>query len=219
MSSKNLRLFSAVPGAGTARTTAPFSTSPANRPKPEPLKCSDTSVISSGLRRSGLSLPYFSIASRYGMRGYSPAGVTVRPSGELLEHAGQHRLDRVEHVVLSDEAHLEIELVEFARRAVGAGVLVAEAGRDLEIAVEARDHDQLLEHLRRLRKRVELARMDAARDQIVASALRRTGGQDRGLELGEALVDHPAADRSDHRRAKHDVARAPARAEGRGSGT
>ena len=79
MSSKNLRLFSAVPGAGTARTTAPFSTSPANRPKPEPLKCSPTSLISSGLRRSGLSLPYFSSASLYGMRGYSPAGVTDLP--------------------------------------------------------------------------------------------------------------------------------------------
>src|SRR5690349_23654496 len=53
----------------------------------------------------------------------------------------------------------------FARAAVGAGVLVAEAGRDLEVAVEARDHDQLLEHLRRLRERVELTRMDAGLDR------------------------------------------------------
>ena len=139
------------------------------------------------------------------MRGYSPAGVTRPAVGELLEHAGQHRLDRGEHVVLGDEAHLEIELVEFARAAVGARVLVAEAGRDLEIAVEARDHDQLLEHLRRLRERVEFARMDPARDEIVARALGRAGGQDRRLELGEALVDHPPADRGDHRRAQHDV--------------
>jgi len=65
---------------GIARTTAPFSTRPAKRPKPEPLKCSPTSLMSKGLRRSGLSLPYFSSASLYGMRGYSPAGVTVRPS-------------------------------------------------------------------------------------------------------------------------------------------
>ena len=57
-----------------------------------------------------------------------------------------------------DEAHLEVELVELARRAVGARVLVAEAGRDLEVAVEAGDHQQLLELLRRLRQRVELAR-------------------------------------------------------------
>ena len=125
--------------------------------------------------------------------------------GELLEHAGQHRLDRREHVVLRHEAHLEIELVEFAGRAVGARVLVAEAGRDLEIAVEARDHDQLLEHLRRLRERVELARVHPARHQIIARALGAAGRQDRRLELGEALVDHPPPDRSDHRRAQQHV--------------
>ncbi len=117
----------------------------------------------------------------------------------------QHRLDRVEHVVLGDEAHLEIELVEFARRAVGARVLVAEARRDLEIAVEARDHQQLLEHLRRLRKRVELAGVDPAGDEIVARALGARGGQDRGLELGEALPDHPLAERGDHLAAQHHV--------------
>ena len=107
------------------------------------------------------------------MRGKSPAGVTALAVGEFLEQPGEHRLDRVEHVVLGDEAHLEVELVEFARAAVGAGVLVAEAGRDLEIAVEAGDHQQLLEHLRRLRERVEFARMDPARHEIVARALGR----------------------------------------------
>ena len=36
----------------------------ANTPKPPPRKWSETSCITSGLRRSGLSVPYFSIASR-----------------------------------------------------------------------------------------------------------------------------------------------------------
>ena len=116
-------------------------------------------------------------------------------AGELLEHAAHHRLDRVEHVLLGDEAHLQIELVELAGRAVGAGVLVAEAGRDLEIAIEARHHDELLELLRRLRQRVELARMDARRHEVVARALRRRRGQDRRLEFEEALLLHAAADR------------------------
>jgi pyoverdine/dityrosine biosynthesis protein Dit1 len=102
----------------------------------------------------------------------------------------QHRLDRGEHVFLRDEAHLEIELVEFARRPIGAGILVAEAGRDLEIAIEARHHQQLLEHLRCLRERVELTRVDAARHQEVARALGARRGQDRRLEFGEALADH-----------------------------
>src|SRR3546814_18419281 len=76
MSSKNLRLLSAVAGAGIARTTSPAATISAKRPKPEPVKCDETAVMISGLRRSGLSLLYFSIDSRYGMRGNDPAGVT-----------------------------------------------------------------------------------------------------------------------------------------------
>ena len=55
-----------------------------------------------------------------------------------------------------DERGLDIELGEF-RLAVGAQVFVAEAFGDLEVAVEAGDHQQLLEQLRRLRQREELA--------------------------------------------------------------
>ena len=95
------------------------------------------------------------------MRG-NGGGVTFLPLREFLEHAAQHRLDGGEDVVLGDEAHLEIELIEFARRTVGAAVLVAETRRDLEIAVEARHHDQLLELLRRLRQRIELSRDSGA---------------------------------------------------------
>ena len=128
-----------------------------------PLKCSVTSRMRSGLRRSGLSEPNSSIAWSKGMRGKG-AGVTAascRRIGEFLEHAAQNRLDRGEDVFLGDEAHLEVELVELAGLAVGAARLVAEAGRDLEVAVEAGDHGQLLELLRRLRQGVEVAR-DAA---------------------------------------------------------
>ena len=53
------------------------------------------------------------------------------------------------------EAHLDVELGEL-RLAIAAQVLVAEAARDLEVAVVAGDHQQLLELLRRLRQRVEL---------------------------------------------------------------
>ena len=124
---------------------------------------------------------------------------------ELDEQVAEHRLDRLEHVLLLDEAHLDVELVELAGGAVGAGVLVAEAGRDLEVAVEARDHDELLELLRRLRQRVELARMEPRRDEEVARAFGRRRGQDRRLELEEARARHPAADRRDDLRTAHDV--------------
>ena len=177
--SKKLRGCAAAPGAGMARTVSPLNalkltTSPSNSPI--------TSAMTSGLRRSGLSEPYFSIASWNGMRGN--AGVTGRRR-RIPRTRREHRLDRLEHVLLGDEAHLEVELVELAGRAVGARVLVAEARRDLEIAVEARDHQQLLELLRRLRQRVELAGMHARRHQEVARALGRRRGQDRRLELEE----------------------------------
>ena len=118
----------------------------------------------------------------------------------------QHRLDRVEHIVLRDKAHFEIELIEFARRTVGARVFIAEAWRDLEIAVETRNHQQLFEHLRRLRQRVEFAGMDAAGNQIVARAFRARRSQDRRLELGKSLINHPTAHARNYIRAQHDVA-------------
>ena len=129
--------------------------------------------------------------------------------GEFLEHAAHHRLDRSEHVVLGDEAHLNIELVELAGRAVGARVLVAKAWRDLEIAVEARNHHKLLELLRRLRQRVELARMQPRGHEEVARTLGRRRGQDRGLELEETLLLHPPAHGINDRAAGHDVLMQP----------
>src|SRR3546814_4047133 len=92
------------------------------------------------------------------------------------------------------EAHLEVELVELARRAVGAAVLVAKAGRALEVAVEAGDHQKLLEHLRRLRQRVELARVQAARHQVGARDLGAAGAEERRLELLDTLAHYALAD-------------------------
>ena len=128
-----------------------------------------------------------------------------KPAAEFLEHAAQHGLNRVEHVFLGDETHLDVELVELAGRTVGAGVLVAETGGDLEVAVEARHHDQLLELLRRLRQRIELAGMDARRHEEVAGTFGRGRGEDRRLEFEEALVHHAAAQRVDDLATLHDV--------------
>src|SRR3546814_9340565 len=49
---------------------------------------------------------------------------------------------------------------------LGAGVFVAEAGRDLEIAVETRDHQQLLILLRRLRQGVEFPRSEGHTSEL-----------------------------------------------------
>ena len=71
------------------------------------------------------------------------------------------RSTNARHGVLVDEAHLEVELRELGLP-VAAQVLVAEAARDLEVAVDARDHQQLLELLRALRQGVDGARLEAA---------------------------------------------------------
>ncbi len=125
--------------------------------------------------------------------------------GEGVEDAADHRLHGGEHVVLRDEAHLHVELIELAGQPVGARVLVAEAGRDLEVAVEAGHHDELLELLRRLRQRVEFSRMNARRHQEVARALRRRSRQDGRGELVEAGAVHQLAHLGDDGGAPHDV--------------
>ena len=87
------------------------------------------------------------------MRG-NGAARSMPASAKIAVDAG---LDELEHEFLRRERDLDVHLRELGL-AVGPQVLVAEALHDLEVAVEARDHQDLLEDLRRLRQRVELAR-------------------------------------------------------------
>ena len=97
-----------------------------------------------------------------------------------------------DHVVLLDEAHLDVELREL-RLTVGAEVLVAVAAGDLVVPLEPADHEQLLEQLRRLRQRVPGAGRQARGHQEVAGALGRRARQGRRLDLDEVLrVEHAA---------------------------
>ena len=100
-------------------------------------------------------------------------------------------------VVLVDEAHLEVELGELGL-AVAAQVLVAVAAGDLEVAIDAGHHQQLLELLRALRQGVDVARLEAARDDEVAGALGRALDERRRLDLDEAVLVVYLADRLDH---------------------
>ncbi len=97
-----------------------------------------------------------------------------------------------------EERRLDVELRELGL-AVGAQVLVAEAAHDLVVAVEARHHQQLLEDLRRLRQREELAGLRAARHEVVARALGRGLGQHRRLDVDEAVPVEVFAHRARHR--------------------
>ena len=102
------------------------------------------------------------------------------------QHVRQQALVQIDHVVDVDEGHLDVQLRE-VRLPVRAQVLVTEAARDLKIPLEAADHQQLLEELRRLGQRVEGAPLQPARHEEVAGALGRRAGEHRRLDLHEAL--------------------------------
>ena len=96
-----------------------------------------------------------------------------RPFLRQLGHEpAEQRLYLAEHVLLGGERHLQVDLVELTRAPVGPRRLVPEARRDLEVAVDPPDHQELLELLRGLRESVELARVQPAGDEVVARRLR-----------------------------------------------
>ena len=105
----------------------------------------------------------------------------------LGEGVGEDVLERAHDVVLLHEAHLDVDLGELGL-AVGTQVLVAEALGDLVVALDAADHEQLLQELRGLGQRVEVAGLDAAGDQEVAGALGRRLEERGGLDLHEQAV-------------------------------
>ncbi len=105
----------------------------------------------------------------------------------VLEHRADHFFKQIADFLLAQERRFAVDLGEFGL-AVSAQVFVAEALGDLVVAVEARHHQHLLEQLRRLRQREELAGVHARRHQVVARAFRRALGQHRRFDVDEALV-------------------------------
>jgi hypothetical protein len=105
----------------------------------------------------------------------------------LLEHVADHAFDQGHDLFFAEEGGFQVDLGEFGL-AVGAQVLVAEALGQLEVAVVAGHHQQLLEQLRRLRQGVEHAVMDPRRHQVVARAFRGAARQHGRFDFQEAVV-------------------------------
>ena len=126
-----------------------------------------------------------------------------------MKRRGQRAFDDVVDEVGRRERHLEVDLREL-ELAIGALILVAEAARELHVAVHARDHQDLLEDLRRLRQREELAGMHAARHEEVARAFGRRLGENRRFDLPEALLVEVVPQRQRDRVAQPDVRAAAA---------
>ncbi len=110
----------------------------------------------------------------------------------LVPQVDQDALDHLLDVFGAHERGLEVDLSELGLP-VGPQIFVAEAARDLEVAVVPRHHQQLLVDLGRLRQRVELPAVDSARNQVVAGAFGRRFGEDRRLDLEEVEIGERAA--------------------------
>ena len=122
-----------------------------------------------------------------------------------LEHVADHVLEDLADLEFAQERGFAIDLGEF-RLTVGAQVFVAEALGDLVVAVEARHHQHLLEQLRRLRQREEVAGVHARGHQVVARAFGRALGQHRGFDVDEAQLIQELAHFDRHAVAQHQVA-------------
>src|SRR4051812_16377086 len=147
--------------------------------------------------------------ARVGFRPGEPWERRLELHVEAVSPGGlDHLLHEREEELLVRKGHLDVELSDLLHP-VGAQVLVAEAARDLEVAVEAADHEELLEDLGGLWECEEPAGLKTARDDEVARALRRRLEEDRRLDLEEAAALHRPPDRRDHRAAKADVALHP----------
>src|SRR5919202_4775735 len=125
-------------------------------------------------------------------------------AAEFLYDLDIEALDELQDLLLGCVAHLEVELGVLGLP-VASLVLIAQSPGYLEVALEASDHEELLELLGRLREGVELPRIEAARDQVVAGALRGRFGQERRLDLDEATLLEVIAHVLDDPVAKEDV--------------
>ena len=134
------------------------------------------------------------------MRGNGRSTSTLDQPAQPLEQ----RLVEVEDRLHPRKRQLDVDLRELGL-AIGPQVFVAEAAHDLEVAVEARHHQDLLEQLRRLREGVELAAVDARRHEVVPRPFGGGARQEGGLDLEEALLVHVAADFHRHAVAKAQV--------------
>ena len=108
-----------------------------------------------------------------------------------------HVFKELEHILLVNKRHLAIYLCELGL-AVGTQIFITETLGNLEIAVEATHHQQLLQRLRALRKRVELAWIHAAGHHEIAGTLGGGTNQNGRFNLDEVLRIQEVANQDGH---------------------
>ena len=79
---------------------------------------------------------------------------------DILEKLTAHLLEERDDILLVHEAHLAVDLCKLGLT-IGPEVLITEAFRNLEVAVESAHHQQLFKRLRALRQGIKLSRVHA----------------------------------------------------------
>ncbi|OQB36338.1 MAG: hypothetical protein BWY09_01961 [Candidatus Hydrogenedentes bacterium ADurb.Bin179] len=108
--------------------------------------------------------------------------------GKFFEQPYHQSFEFEKQILLGDEGHLHINLVELSRASVGPAVFIAKTGRNLEVFVEPGYHQKLFELLWRLGQRIKLARIEAAGHEVVPCTFRRGTGQDGRVVFHESLM-------------------------------
>ena len=129
-------------------------------------------------------------------------------AAQRLDHRRNDRFQRGQHLVLTPEGSLQVQLSEFDL-AVRSKILVAVAPGDLVVTLHASDHQQLLEQLGRLREGVERAPAEPAGNQEIAGTLRSRLHQGRSLHLEEAVVCQSGPHRLEGSRTGQEIGRHP----------
>ena len=123
----------------------------------------------------------------------------------LLEDAADQVFHDLADFFFLEERRFDINLGEFGLT-VGAEVFVAEALDDLVVAVEAGNHQKLLEELRRLRQSEEVAVHRAGRHEVVAGAFGRGLCEERRFDVDEAVFVKEVTEGLSHFEAQLEVA-------------
>ena len=117
-------------------------------------------------------------------------GHCIPLGSELFKGSGKHFLSYPEDILLGGKAHFEIQLIEFSRRTVCSGILIAEAGGNLEILIKAGYHQQLLILLGCLGQCIKFSLIFSGGNYIISCTLGRGSTENGRLDLQKAHLRH-----------------------------
>ena len=115
----------------------------------------------------------------------------------LLEQMASHFLEKVDNIILINKTHFTVNLCKLWL-SVSTKVLITEALGYLEIAVEASNHQELLQSLRALWKSVELTWIHTRRNHKIAGSLWCTTNKNRCFNLHEVLCIEEVTNQDAH---------------------